>query len=76
MNWHVVAALILSFTCFSCTSGQPANEGQDAPVELPFRCLEYTSAWKGKGTPRELEILEEMDNNQLREFLKDFEAEP
>lgn len=80
MKRLVVVVLILGFACFGCAFGRPAGESLEKPqaplASLPFRCIKYSSKWRGKGTPEELRALENMSNSELREFLKNFEQEP
>ena len=63
MKLLTTAALAAIIILTGCTSANP--QPQDSPLKLP-RCMEYTSKWKGKGTPRELQILENMNNKGLK----------
>jgi hypothetical protein len=71
MKHILLAGLMLSIAGVGCASGQPKMDLSGAP-----RCLEYSPQWEGKGKPRDLEILGKMDETQLRDFLKDYGAEP
>jgi anti-sigma factor ChrR (cupin superfamily) len=81
MRWLLLAVVIALTVSTGCASGHPGNDlpdndkALDSPLKLP-RCMEYMSKWRGRGTVRELEVLEGMNNADLKDFLKDFETEP
>jgi hypothetical protein len=71
MNRLLLAVLAFAIATLGCASSKPKPDLSGAP-----RCLEYMSSWEGKGKPRDLEILCEMNDSQIMEFLEDYNAEP
>lgn len=69
---------LMSYSCRNC----PADSQTDSElngtqkIELPPKCMEYHSDWRGRGTIRELTVLEDMSDNEIIEFLNDYQAEP
>jgi len=69
---------LMSYSCRNCPA-DPQNDSAlngTQKIELPPKCMEYHSEWRGRGTIRELIILEDMSDNEIKEFLKDYQAEP
>jgi hypothetical protein len=76
----ILVAILICPACACCS--YPASSQADSTlkgaqeIEQPPKCMEYHSGWRGRGTPRELTMLKEMNSGELEEFLKGYQVEP
>ena len=75
----VIAFLsLLALACCNSPGGKPSDIARNEAQEngQPAKCMEFHSKWRGRGTVRELSMLKDMNDEEIREFLQDYHAEP